>query len=99
MVKNMEEIKFNSLNELYQRLLPALKTRQKELTAGGLSYVMPEDIWNFLKENKWLKSANLSLHDMVNDIMLVDIHDIEYYIKKQMKHVKRDLIPDEGDIL
>ena len=34
----MEEIRFHSLNELYKRLLPALKSKKKELIKDGLCW-------------------------------------------------------------
>jgi len=92
----MEDIKFTSLNELYNRLLPALKARKVELVAGGLHYVMSEDIWNYLKETKWKNAPNLTLHDMASDILSCEHYDIDFYIKTKMKKIKRDLTPDDS---
>jgi len=91
----MKDIKFSSLNELYNRLLPALNTKVKELTRDDLHYIKSEDIWNFLKETKWNNASNLLLHEMVDDILSCKKNDIDAYFKDKMGNLKRDLIPDE----
>jgi hypothetical protein len=46
------DIEFNSLVELYERVKPAILTKQRELQRLGYNYIKVEDIWNFLKEKK-----------------------------------------------
>ena len=91
----MKDIKFTSLNELYNRLLPALNTRVKELIREDINYIKSEDVWNFLKETKWHNSRNLLLHEMADDILCCTKFDIDAYFKDKMGKLKRDLIPDE----
>ena len=91
----MDDIKFTTLNELYNRLLPALNTRVKDLIREDLHYIKAEDIWNYLKETKWHKANNLSLHEMVGDILGCNKSDIDDYFKEKMGKIKRDLIPDD----
>lgn len=43
------DIKFKNLNDLYNRILPALRSKIKEIKKEGLKYIHEEDIWNFLK--------------------------------------------------
>lgn len=50
------EVEFNSLEELYQRIKPALTTKKEEMRRSGYVYIKEEDIWNYLKEVKWLNS-------------------------------------------
>ncbi len=95
----MDDIKFTSLQELYNRLKPALATRVKEIKRLEVFYVKEEDIWNYLKTYKWNKENNLTLIDMVNDILEVDPYVIEEYVKKSFKNIKRDLIVDENNLL
>ena len=61
----MEEdnMEFNSVTELYQRLVPALQTKVTELKREGYDYLTIEDVWNYLKESKWKESRNLALHE------------------------------------
>ena len=68
----MEEITFNSERELYNRLLPAMKSKKSILNKSGYSYINEEDIWNTLKNNKWLNQKDLMLCDMVDDILHTD---------------------------
>lgn len=77
----MEEIKFNSLNELYARLLPAFNTKKEELDRMGIK-CREIDIWNYLKETLWKESQNLSIYDMVKDIMELDIDNLKKFINK-----------------
>ena len=57
-------IEFNNLQELKTRITPALKTKVKELN----SFITEEDIWKYLK-TKWKTSTNLTLYDIINDII------------------------------
>ena len=52
-MSNMD-LEFNSLEELYNRLRPALNAKMSELRANGYGYLKPEDIWNYLKEKKFV---------------------------------------------
>ena len=83
----MENIRFNSLNELYNRLVPAMETKVSELKLNGVNYISVEDIWNYLKNNKWNKSRDLTLSECVDDIL--NTSDLEYkkYIKNKMSDI------------
>ena len=72
----MEEIKFESLNELFNRLYPAFNTKVCELKRSGIN-VSEVKLWNYLKENKWSNSKNLTLYDMVSDILNLSKSDFE----------------------
>lgn len=89
MVDAMEEITFSSLEELYQRLLPALKTKKSEMHRQGFNYIKEEDIWNFFKETKWKKAVELSLSVMVNDVLNIDNILIDNYLKNKMRNENR----------
>lgn len=66
----MEEIKFNSLNELFNRLYPAFNTKVKELKSDGVN-ISEVELWNYLKNNNWQNSGSLTLYDMVSDIFSI----------------------------
>lgn len=90
LVLSMEnEIK--SLNELYNRIKPALYSKKLELCKMGLSYIKEEDIWNYLIESKWKKSAGLELFNIVDDILNTDNKKIEDYVINKMGNFKRDI--------
>ncbi len=95
----MDEIKFTSLQDLYNRLKPALATRVREIKRENIPYVKEEDIWNYLKTYKWNRETNLTLIDMVNDILNISSYTIDEYIKIKMGQVKREIIIDEDNLL
>lgn len=89
------EIEFTSAKELYQRLYPALKSKALELKRQGFDYIKEEDIWNYLKETKWINSVNLALNEMVSDILNSDLYLIDEYLKNKIKKEPRRAILDE----
>jgi hypothetical protein len=48
----MDDIKFTSLQELYNRLEPALSAKVSEIKRQKISYIKKADIWNYLKTYK-----------------------------------------------
>ncbi len=85
------DLDFSSLEELYNRLKPALRTKKRELKENGYGYLKIEDIWNYLKENKWKRSSNLSLNDMVSDILNADNEFIDDYFKEKLNEKNREV--------
>lgn len=77
----MEEFKFKSLNELFNRLYPALNTKVNELKKENIlvSEIM---LWNFLKEYIWLDSTSLTLYDMVENIFSLDKEKLIKYLER-----------------
>ena len=63
---------FQSIDELYQRVLPALHTKVHKLSMQGITFVSEEDIWKLLME-KWKMGRGLTLFDIVDDILKLDI--------------------------
>lgn len=88
------DIEFHSVKELYDRLLPALRTKKNEMLRVGYSYVKEEDIWNYLKQVKWQNASNLSLYEMVNDVLNTDNDTIDSYMKQKLKGEKREIYLD-----
>lgn len=60
---------FNSLDELKQRLMPALRTKVNDLKKNKISNINENEIWDLLSKNKWSKANGLTLGEMVNDIL------------------------------
>ena len=65
---------FKSIEELFERVKPALSTKVFEGRELGFSNIKEMDIWNYLAKNKWKKSNNLMLSDIVNDIFNLDLN-------------------------
>lgn len=79
------DIEFNSIKELYERLVPALKTKITELKRNDLDYIKQDDIWNYLKNSKWKNANNLLLYQMVDDILNLDNNEIDEYVKSEIR--------------
>jgi hypothetical protein len=80
---------FKSLGDLYNRVKPALTTKKSELKRSGINYIKEEDIWNCLKEVRWIKTTNLTLSEMVSDMLDCSIDTLDMYIKKQISKIER----------
>ena len=62
------DIYFSSVVELRKRLTPALRLRIKSLRKDKIN--MTEDmLWNYFVNKYWKVANNLSLYEMVNDIL------------------------------
>lgn len=90
-------MEFKTQQELYDRIMPALRAKKNELRREGYYYIEAEDIWNFFKETKWSLTKNLSLYDMVSDIMNTDPIKIDNYFKNNLKHYERSVILEKED--
>lgn len=71
---NMYEYK--NQEELYQGLIPALNVKMKNFKRNKITNITKEEIWNYLKETKWKNSIDLTLADMVQDIIHVTKEEI-----------------------
>ena len=60
-------MEFRNINELYRRVLPALTTRVNELKIQNIN-ISEQEIWDYLLP-KWKLTTNLSLDEIVNDIL------------------------------
>ena len=63
--------------DLYQDLRPVFRVKERLNGVNGYSDVTINDIWHYLAINKWKNSTNLTLSDIVNDIITVDISMIK----------------------
>ena len=79
---------FNSKEELFLRVKPALKVKTSELNNLGYYYVTDIDVWNYLIQVRWTKSKDLFLCDVVHDIINADNIGIVEYTKDRMEIIK-----------
>lgn len=84
------EKKINSQRDLYNKVLPALKTKRHELMAAGIKIVKEEDIWNYNKNKKWRNANSLTLAGIVNDILNTDNQEYEDYVVKKINDTQGD---------
>lgn len=62
-------MEFNSIEELYERVLPALTIKVCELQTMNEIYINEKQLFNELRNEKWMSAKNLTLSDIVNDIL------------------------------
>ena len=65
------DIEFKDSKELYKRVVPALRTKRRLLLKKGIS-VSEIDIFEYLAKEKWSKGSNVTLSDVVSDILNVE---------------------------
>ena len=74
---------YKSQKELYKALIPAFNVKLRLLKESDYDFIKRKDIWDYLKVNKWTNSVDLTLAEMVNDIIHADNKDIDIYLKKK----------------
>jgi len=76
--------KFTSVDELYKRLMPALKAKVSELKRENIIFVDELDIWNYAMENIWKHKSDLRIYELVDDILNVDGIKLEVYVRRNI---------------
>ena len=77
------DYEFNSKEELYERVLPALKLKVKEFKRLGNSNITCLDVWDYLIYSSWKSGENLMLSDIVNDILYLEIDKVISYLNEK----------------
>ncbi len=75
--------KFTSVTELYTRLLPALNAKLSEFKRLKITDLTPVNLWNYCLDKKWVNKKDLGIHDLVDDILNIDILEIKEYLKNK----------------
>lgn len=91
-------IEFNSIEELYKRVKPALTSKVREFRRNGIVFIKEEDIWNYLIEFKWKTGKGLELYNIVDDILNIDKSEVEKYVISKMKDFKRKVNLNKIDL-
>lgn len=79
------EFTFNTKEELYIRVKPALSAKLQELRRLNFKEINEDDIFNYLSINKWNKSHNLTLSDIVSDIIHADNKKLDEFVKNKKR--------------
>ena len=93
------DYEFSSKEELFQRVKPALNAKVGELHRFGYTYINQMDVWNYLIENIWIKSKDLMLSDIVNDILHTDNNKIDTYLKSKITDERSQYFEKNIEIL
>ena len=83
----MENIKFNTVTELYQRIYPALTIKKNSINSLFKSNIKEIEIWDYFKNNVWKREKKLELCDIVNNILNDDDTEIYFSIKKSRQGI------------
>lgn len=74
-------VEFNSIDVLYNRVRPALQMMKDKSVSIGYSFDNI-DIWNYLVNTKWKDGCDLTLFDIVRDILNINPLDVSLYVKR-----------------
>lgn len=77
------ENKYRTQNELYMKVLPALKTKKNEMIREGIRLVKEIDLWEYNKEYNWKRAGGLTLASIVNDILNTDSKLYQEFVLKR----------------
>ena len=70
----------NLIQEQYAELVsPAIQSKLEEFTMLGYPTIKADEIWDFLQAKKWKRTPELSLHKIVNDIIVLKVGEIINY--------------------
>ena len=69
-------MEYNNQIELYKSLMPAFNVKKRLIEASNVNDININDIWRYLALNKWRYDTNLTISDIVNDIIMIDINII-----------------------
>ena len=70
-------MEYSNQLELYKKLIPVFKVKERLIKASNTKNIGISDIWHYLAINKWKYSTNLTISDIVNDIIIIDIDIIK----------------------
>ena len=83
---------YKSQKELYLALVHALNVKMRIVRNSEYNYIKKEDIWNYLRTNKWCKDINLCISEMVNDIINVEEKMIDRYLKDKLNKEEKEIL-------
>ena len=83
---------YKSQKELYLALVPALNVKMRIIKSSEYSYIKKEDIWNYLRTNKWCKDIDLCISEMVDDIINVEEKLIDKYLKDKLNKEEKEIL-------
>lgn len=84
------DYKFNTAEELYNRVLPALRSKANEFKRDHISYVSEKDIWNYLSRTVWNTKQDLEFYELIDSILNLTVADMEDYLVGKMKKNDKD---------
>ncbi len=77
-------LEFKDVNDLYNRVKPALYSKIKELRGLGYKHLTETDIWNYLVSHDWKDKKGLLLSDLISDILYCDNNALNDYVSNKI---------------
>ena len=90
---------FKTIDELYNRVKPALYSKVQEFKRNHVTYIKEVDIWNYLSTTRWKRAEHLTVYEMVNDIMSLKLSDMQTYVHDILIKQDRKINENEGELL
>lgn len=72
----MNNLEFNDINELYDRLLPALKIKVNSFKKLGYVFINEKNLFEILASISWSSFEGLELCDMVDQILHISPDEV-----------------------
>ena len=71
-----------SLEDLYRDLKAVFNVKIR-LNGNDYKHIKSKDIWEYLRINKWSKDKGLTISEMTNDIIEVDIKKVDLFVREK----------------
>ena len=90
----MDDFKFNTLGEVYNKVFPALQTKVNDLKSKNIKHIKEEDVWDYLRKYYWNSKTDLTLYDLVSDILSTPDYKLEEYVlhKESYKNMENEIL-------
>lgn len=75
-------MEYTSQLDLYNKLLPVFNVKKRLIQYSKYKHITNENIWFYLIETKWKKAHNLTISQIVNDIITIDLEELNKNIEK-----------------
>ncbi len=80
------DYEFSSVLDLKAHIKPALDSKVRELQRKNINYVSQDDIFEYLRNMVWPLKSNLTLYNIVDDILNTDNEIFSNYVVSKMKN-------------
>ena len=80
-----------TLENLFNSLRPAFLVKIRLMKKKKLDYIKMEDIWNYLRMNKWREKKELTISEMVSDIIHVSYFEVLDFVNQNIYSMERVL--------
>jgi Post-transcriptional regulator len=83
-------------DDLKDHVKPAIVSKLEEFKILGYEEVSEEKLWSFLKTKKWKKTPELSVHEVVSDVLALKIGDFMNYATVESYKTEKWFESEEG---